>query len=322
MTHASASGTVRTAVIVVASMVAPLDSSHATESADDALLLAADHGFDFQFVPSEMTDVISLGAFIEPQEGDPVTPPAAEDAAALAKKLANPIASLISVPFQFNYDRGYGPDGDGERYTLNIQPVIPIALNEDWNLISRTIVPIIYQDDMSPGAGDQFGLGDIVQSFFFSPKQPTSGGLIWGAGPVLLLPTATDELLGGEKFGIGPTIVLLKQDSGWTYGILANHIWSVAGDDERSHVNATFLQPFVSYTTPDAWTFTLNTESTYDWNAEAWSVPVNVQISKLVRLGGQPISIGAGVRYWAESPDSGPEGFGFRFVVSLLFPTG
>lgn len=137
--------------------------------------------------------------------------PAFAQEADLAKQLSNPIASLISVPFQVNYDRGYGPD-DGHRVTLNIQPVIPISLNEDWNLISRTILPVISQDDIAGPSGDQFGLGDTVQSFFFSPKEPTAGGIIWGAGPVFLIPTATDDLLGGEKWGIGPTVVALKQD--------------------------------------------------------------------------------------------------------------
>lgn len=246
----------------------------------------------------------------------------AQDAAELAVKLSNPIASLISVPFQFNFDRGLGPGENGERYALNIQPVIPISLNEQWNLISRTILPIVHQEDLFPGAGDQTGLGDILQSLFFSPQEPTSAGIIWGAGPVFLIPTASDDLLGGEQFGIGPTIVALKQSRGWTYGALANHVWSVAGDEDRADVSATFMQPFLCYTTKAAWTFGSNTETTYDWEADQWSVPINLTASKLLRIRRQPIQIGAGVRYWAESPASGPEGFGARAFVTLLFPTG
>jgi hypothetical protein len=225
-----------------------------------------------------------------------------EEAHELAKKLTNPIASLISVPFQSNVDCDIGAD-DGCRYTLNVQPVIPVSIGDDWNMISRTILPFVYQNDTFPGAGVQWGLGDTTQSLFFSPKAPSSfGGLIWGVGPVFLIPTATDDFLGTEKFGIGPTAVVLKQEGPWTIGILANQIWSVAGNDDRADISSTFLQPFVSYTTKDAWTFSLNTESSYDWKREEWSVPINGQVTKLLRLGKQPVSVGGGLRYWAESP--------------------
>ncbi|MEE4146905.1 MAG: transporter, partial [Halieaceae bacterium] len=120
--------------------------------------------------------------------------------------------------------------------------------------------------------------------------------------------------------GAGPTAVVLKQSNGWTRGILANHIWSFAGDDDRVDVNATFLQPFLTYTTPTQWTFAVNTESSYDWESEQWSVPVNANVSRLVRIGTQLVSIGGGVRYWLDSPDSGAEGFGLRFTATLLFP--
>lgn len=245
--------------------------------------------------------------------------PARSDDADLAKQLSNPIASLISVPFQFNYDSGYGPN-DGYRATLNIQPVVPISLNENWNMISRTILPIITQEDIAGPSGTQSGLGDITQSLFFSPKQPGAGGVIWGVGPVFLVPTATDDLLGTGKWGAGPTGVALKQSGPWTYGMLANHIWSFAGEGDRNDVNSTFLQPFLSYTTPDAWTFGINTESTYDWTSGDWSVPINLTVAKLVKFGDQPVSFTVGTRYWAEAPENGPDGWGFRGVVTLLFP--
>jgi hypothetical protein len=246
----------------------------------------------------------------------------ADDAENLAKKLSNPIASLISVPFQYNYDRNIGPVEDGTQNYFRIQPVIPISLNADWNLISRTITPVMDQHDIFPGAGDQFGLNDTTESLFFSPKQPAGGWLIWGAGPVVYLPTGTDRLLSAERWGVGPTAVALTQSGPWTIGILANHIWSVGGDENGTDINSTFLQPFVSYTTKDAWTFSLNTESTYDWINEEWSVPVNAQVTKLFKLGDQPISMGPGVRYWADSPDSGAHSWGFRWTTTLLFPTG
>jgi hypothetical protein len=245
---------------------------------------------------------------------------AQDQASALAKQLSNPVAALISVPFQLNLDQDIGPAEEGDRWTLNVQPVVPIGLNEDWNLISRTILPVVSQDDIFPGAGSQSGLGDVVQSVFFSPKEPSSSGWIWGAGPVFLLPTGSDDLLTADQWAAGPTAVVLKQQGPWTYGALANHLWSFAGDEDRGDVNATFLQPFLSYTTPAAWTFALNTESTYDWEGEEWNVPVNAIASKVARVGGQLVSVGGGLRYWADSPDSGAEGLGVRLVFTLLFP--
>jgi hypothetical protein len=243
----------------------------------------------------------------------------AESNEELAKKLSNPIASLTSVPFQFNYDTNIGPTDNGDRYLLNIQPVIPFSMNDDWNIISRTILPLVKQNDIFPGAGSQSGLGDVVQSLFFSPKQPTESGWIWGAGPVFLFPTATDDLLGADKWGLGPTAVVLKQQGPWTYGALANHVWSVAGSGKQD-VNATFLQPFLSYTTPGAVTYSINTEATYDWKSTQWAVPLNANASKVLKLGNQLVSLGGGVRYWAESTDGGPEGFGLRLNLTLLFP--
>lgn len=245
---------------------------------------------------------------------------AQEDSADLAKKLSNPVAALISVPFQLNYNQNIGPADDGERWTLNIQPVVPIGLNKDWNVILRNILPVVWQDDIFPGSGSQFGIGDLVSSVFFSPKTPTAGGWIWGAGPVFLLPIGSDDLLTADKWGAGPTGVVLRQRGPWTYGMLANHIWSFAGNDNREDVSNTFLQPFLSYTTPTAWTFSLNTETTYDWKNEQWTVPINGVVSKVTKIGSQLISVGGGVRYWADSPDSGPEGLGIRLVVTLLFP--
>ncbi|MEJ2470806.1 MAG: hypothetical protein P8Y96_06785 [Desulfuromonadales bacterium] len=238
----------------------------------------------------------------------------------MAKQLANPIAALISVPLQLNYDQNIGPEDDGDKWLLNIQPVVPMDLNEKWNLISRTILPVVYQDDIFPGSGDQSGIGDIVQSLFLSPKEPTSGGWIWGAGPVFLLPTGSDDLLTADKWGAGPTAVALKQQGPWTYGMLGNHIWSFAGESDRADINLSFLQPFVSYTTPSALTYGLNTESSYDWKNEEWSMPLNATVSKVTKIGDQLVSIGGGVRYWADSPDNGPEGFGVRVILTFLFP--
>lgn len=235
----------------------------------------------------------------------------------LANQLANPVSSLISVPLQFNYDEGYGPK-DAGRLLLNVQPVVPLSLNEDWNVIVRTILPVIYQDSPADGVSSEFGLGDTTQSFFFAPKEKL-GGWIIGVGPALVWPTATDAALGSEKWGAGPTIVALRQEEGLTYGALANHIWSYAGDDDRGEVNATFLQPFVNYTFPTATSVVFNTETTYDWSREEWSVPLNLMVSQLVNIGGQRVQFSLGGRWWVEAPDDGPE-WGVRFVVTFLFP--
>ncbi len=243
--------------------------------------------------------------------------PAPGDAAALAQQLTNPISSLISVPFQLNYDTGIGP-ADADRWLLNIQPVAPFDLTEDWNLISRTIVPLIYAESPVPGGNDVSGIGDLVQSFFFSPKAPTANGWIWGAGPVVLLPTGKDEFT-ADQWGLGPTFVALKQQSGWTYGGLVNHIWGFDAPSDRQDVNATFLQPFLTYTTPDAWTFALVSESTYDWTAEEWTVPVNFNVSKLTHFGKQPVSFQVGYRHFFDTPSGGPD-WGLRFAVTLLYP--
>ena len=240
------------------------------------------------------------------------------DSEELAKKLNNPVASLISVPFQYNYDKKIGPN-DGHRSTLNIQPVIPFSINENWSLISRTIVPIIDQKDVTAKGKSESGFGDVVQSLFLSPKALTSNGWIWGVGPVFLLPVGSNDF-SSDQWGIGPTAVALKQQNGWTFGALANHIWGFGADDDDDKVDQTFIQPFLSYTTADAWTFGITSESSYDWNENEWSAPVNLTVSKLTKIGEQPISFKGSVGGWLDSPVSGPDGVRFRFEVTFLFP--
>lgn len=237
------------------------------------------------------------------------------DADALAKALSNPVAALISVPIQYNYDETFSEEG--YRHQVNIQPVAPFSISEDWNLISRTILPVVYQEDVIPGT-DQAGIGDITQSLFFSPRHPGESGLIWGVGPVFLIPTGTDDL-SADTWGLGPTFVLLKQEGAWSYGALVNHIVDVGGGSRRADINSTFIQPFLTKGIGQGRTIGANFESTYDWEAEQWTVPLNLFYSKVSKIGGQMVSYQGGVRGYLDKPAGGPE-WGLRFTFTLLFP--
>jgi hypothetical protein len=249
----------------------------------------------------------------------------------LAKKTQNPVAALISVPIQGNFDNRLGPGQTGTKIQVNVQPVVPFSLGPDWNLISRTIAPIISQKNMLPdgnGLMDASGIGNIQESLFFSPKEPTARGWIWGAGPVFLLPKAAgNDYLGYDKAGLGPTFVVLKQAHGWTVGMLGQQLWSLGGDSASTDpasqpYSSSYVQPFLNYTTHTYTTAGVNTESTYDWRSRRWVlVPVNLYASQLLRLGGQPLSIQVGARRWAHTiTGAGPEGWGYRVAVTFLFP--
>lgn len=236
----------------------------------------------------------------------------------LAKKLSNPIASLISVPFQNNTDYGIGPN-KGNRNTMNFQPVVPISISENWNMIGRIILPIVTQNNITSLGAKENGLSDAVLSAFFSPKN-SKNGLTWGVGPVFLIPTGTDDFLTTKKFGVGPTGVILKQTGGWTYGALANQIWSVAGSDDRPDVNQLFVQPFVTYNWKSGAGLGANMEMTQNWEANTTTIWLTPTVSGLTSIGKQKVSLLIGPRFNLAAPDGSKADWGWRAVVIFIFP--
>ncbi len=240
------------------------------------------------------------------------------EAEELAKKLANPIASLISLPLQNNTDYGIG-DLNGTRNTLNIQPVLPISLNDDWNLITRLIMPVINQYNITGEGNQETGLGDFVLSGFFSPAN-SKNGLTWGVGPALLLPVGTNDFLTTKKFGVGPTAVALKQTGGWTFGGLVNQIWSVAGSDERGDVSQMFFQPFITYNWKSGAGLGANMEYTQNWKSDVATVYLTPTVSGLTSIGNQKVQMAIGPRFNLVATSGAKADIGIRAVVVFLFP--
>ena len=240
--------------------------------------------------------------------------------AELAKQTLNPVAALISVPLKFDYNSDLGPTESGNQSVVTVQPVIPVSISADWNLISRTLIPVISQHNLPLGSGTQQGLGDTTQQFYFSPKKPTDAGWIWGVGPQFQLPTG-GNMFTAYKWGAGPTVVVLKQQNGWTYGALVNQMWSLSRDSRKSDYSIFYAQPFLAYTFKTLTTPGINTESTYGWKTRQWSVPVNLTLTQILKIGKQPLSVLAGARYWAGTPGGvGPKDWGYRIQLTLLFP--
>jgi hypothetical protein len=256
----------------------------------------------------------------KPDSAASQAPEAAEtnESAELAQKLTNPLASLISIPIQNWFDFNLGPKKDGFRYTMEAQPVYPMQVSKDWNLLSRTTIPVVYQQNLYART-TQTGLSDSTESLFISPVHTKS--LIWGTGPIFLVPTGTNGLLSTRKFGIGPTAVLLKHKEHTNIGLLVSHVWSVAGSDSHPHVSQTYAQPFVAYTTKKAWTYAMTSYDTYNWTAGRWTAIVNpIRVSKLVKLGPQKLSVGGALRCTVTSPQYQPKGCGLEFTVTPVYP--
>lgn len=251
-----------------------------------------------------------------------VTPPrpgwAAPNDEDLAKKTQNPVADLISVPFQNNFLFDTGPRNKTV-WNLNFQPVIPISLTEHWNLISRTIVPILNVPSLAPGLDHEFGMGDINPTLFLSPKD--SGKLIWGVGPTMTLPTASTRALGSGKWSAGPSAVGLLMAGQWVVGALANNQWSFAGWGDED-VNQLLVQPFLNYNFRGGWYLTSAPINTGDWEARSgqrWVVPVGGGGGKIVRLGPLPVNLSLQGFYNAVRPNEYAP-WSLRFQFQFLFP--
>jgi hypothetical protein len=241
-----------------------------------------------------------------------------EQTEALAKEAQNPVAKLISVPFQNNFNFNVGPN-NATQYILNIQPVIPISLNKNWNLITRTIMPIINQPSPAPGVPSASGLGDINPTFFLSPAK--SGKLIYGFGPTFTLPTATDSMLGSGLWSAGPAAVVLTMQGHWVIGALVNQQWSFDGWGDH-YVSVFLAQPFLNYNLPHGWYLTSSPIITANWAADAdnvWTVPVGGGLGKIQRFGKLPINFQLQAFYNAVTPNYGPD-WQLRFQVQFLFP--
>jgi hypothetical protein len=237
----------------------------------------------------------------------------------LAKQAQNPVANLISLPLQNNTNFSIGPD-DETQNILNIQPVWPVSINDNWNLITRTILPVVSQPNiLTGGEGRINGLGDTTFTGFFSPKD--SGRLIWGAGPVFLIPTATDDALGSDKWGAGASVVLLTMPGKWVVGSLFSNVWSFAGSGDQD-VNLFTWQYFINYNLPNKWYLTSAPIITANWEADSdntWTVPFGGGIGKIFNIGKQPMNGQISAYYNVEKPEFGPD-WQLRVQLQFLFP--
>jgi len=261
---------------------------------------------------------LCLSIYVHAQENPSPAAPTGGGAQALADKLSNPVASLISVPMQNNVDYGIG-SYNGSKNTLNIQPVIPFSLSKNLNLVARVILPVIDQRDISGEKTHQTGLSDATVTGFFAPANPKNG-LIWGVGPAFLFPTGTNDFLSTKKWGAGPSALVLQQKNGYTFGFLVNQIWSFAGDKNRDNVNQMFFQPFLVKNFKSGAGLVMNAEITADWQHHTTAASLNPLVTGITKLGTQIISMGVGPRIPLAGPSGSRPDFGFRAVLTLVFP--
>ena len=243
----------------------------------------------------------------------------AESTEELQKAAQNPVADIISIPLQNNFNFGVGPQ-DKMQYVGNIQPVVPFHATESWNVITRTIVPLVYQPELAPGVGDVFGLGDIQFTAFLSPAKP--GEFIWGVGPIFQFPSGTNNSMTTGQWCAGPSVVGLKMDGHWVYGALANYISSFAGQSDRGAVSQWLIQPFVNYNMSDGWYLTsapIITANMMADTSDRWTVPIGGGMGKIIRIEKLPLNLSLQGFYNVARPDAGPD-WSIRFQIQLLLP--
>jgi hypothetical protein len=265
--------------------------------------------------------LVFLQAAAPPQE--PAGPTAEEVRAQeerLLQRLANPLASLASLKLTADFDYHVGPLEEGHRTTLLVQPTIPIHLGDEWNLISRTVLPVIYQEDVAPGVGNQSGVGDLTEILFVAAVQPGGSAWIWGVGPLIRIPTGSDDLLTSRKVAVGPAAALVRQEGDFTVGVILSQFWSVRGSSQAPDVEIGTVEPFVTYRTEGLWNLTLHIPCLYDFHAHQWTIPAALTVEKLVSFQRRPVTISFGLRYWADSSDAAAHDLGFEFSLTIVFP--
>jgi len=269
-------------------------------------------------IPLACAAVLGLAAAAGAMQ-DP--PPGADDKEELSKWLANPISDLMRLPMTLNYADGIGASDDNS-VSVDFEPVIPFSLGERWNLVTRTSISYYLDQPVSTPLGDgDSGFGDVLTSLYFTRSNPRLGGIVWGAGPVFQLPTATEDNLGADQWGAGLAGTVLWQRGQWTFGALGHQVWGVAhlGSENHPDLSVGYLEPFASYVTRSAWTFTAKSEAAYDWERSDTVMPLTVLAGKFLSTE-TPLQLSLGVTWYVAEADGGPEGLGFSLVVTPVFP--
>ena len=240
---------------------------------------------------------------------------AREEYPELTRKLLNPLARVLTIPTSFEYLEGAGIEEIGQTFTTRIAPRVPFVLNNDWHLISKTDLAWSTQKNVI-GSTEQEGLTDFIQTLFFSPDRSLGWGIYWGVGPTFVLPTATDDFLGTDKFSIGPSAAVYKQAKQWTTGVLFNHVWSVAGSDDANYVSSSRIEPMIAYTAPTATTIAVGAEINRNWQNNSWLVPVELRVSQLTMIFNAPVQWSIGGKHYFSDVDSAPD-WGTFFQVTI-----